>query len=149
MAPGIEYAESRWTLECHLYEMRSDQSFSYFDSLLALPTLGTSSTGDTAKDPDYFVYPRGRRPRIRAIPQRRGGVRYLLDASAETVHFRSGDPHDESGAFIVGRVARSVQTQRPRRLLVQGALPSSPSWLQQGRRVLARAAGVRRVQGWP
>ena len=30
LAPGIEDAESRWTLECNLYEMRSDQSFSYF-----------------------------------------------------------------------------------------------------------------------
>jgi hypothetical protein len=106
---GIEHVESRWNFECVRYEMRSDQSFSFLDSLLAVPTLGQSATGDTAKDADYFVYPRDRRPRVRSIPQRKGGVRYLLEPSAETVHLRSGGLHEPTGAFIAGRIARSVE----------------------------------------
>jgi hypothetical protein len=109
LLPGLEYVESRWKLECHLYEMRFDRAFTFFQFLRDVPTLGRSDTGSTSRDPDYFVYPQDRRPAVRSIPQRRGGTCYVLDPSPETVHFRSGGLHIESGAFIAGRVARSVE----------------------------------------
>ena len=112
LLPGIEYVDGRWKLECYRHEMRPDRSFAFSGSLLAIPTLGRSDTGDTAQDPDYFVYPHDRRPAVRTIPQRRGGVRFVLDPSAETVHFRSGGLHDASGAFIAGRVARALEANR-------------------------------------
>ena len=109
LVPGLEYIESQWRLEYHLMEMRADQKFVFLDSLLNAADLGVSATGDAPQDRDYFVYPRGSRPPIRSVPQRRGGTRYLLEPTPQTAHLRCGGLHEASGALIAGRVARSVQ----------------------------------------
>jgi hypothetical protein len=107
LAPGLESIESRWQLEYHPHEMRADKEFRFLASLLDDPTLGISLSGKTMGDPDYFVYPRDRRPRTRSIPQRRGGVRHVLDVSPETIQLCPGGAHADSGALVAGRVARS------------------------------------------
>ena len=109
LVPGLETIESQWRLEYHLSDMRADQEFVFLDSLLHAASLGVSATGNTTQDPDYFVYPRGSRPSIRSVPQRRGGTMYLLDPTAQTAHLRCGGLHEASGALIAGRVARGVQ----------------------------------------
>ena len=109
LVPGLEHIESQWRLEYHLLEMRADQEFVFLDSLLNAADLGLSATGDTMQDRDYFVYPRGSRPSLRSVPQRRGGTMYLLDPTPQTAHLRCGGLHEASGALIAGRVARGVQ----------------------------------------
>ena len=109
LVPGLEYIESQRRLEYHLHEMRADQEFVFLDSLLNAADLGVSATGNTTQDPDYFVYPRGRRPSIRPIPQRRGGTMYVLGPTSQTAHLRCGGLHEASGALVAGRVARGVQ----------------------------------------
>ena len=108
LIPGFEYIESQWELEYHLCDMRPDRDFCFLFSLLAQDTLGMSRMGDAGKDDEYLVYPRDRRPSIRSIPQRKGGTRYVLEPSPETVHFRPGGLHRESSALVAGRIARGV-----------------------------------------
>ena len=109
LLPGLEDIERQWSLEYHLLEMRADQEFVFLDSLLNVAHLGVSATGNTTQDADYFVYPRGSRPSIKTIPQRRGGTMYMLEPTSTTAHLRCGGFHEASGALIAGRVARGVQ----------------------------------------
>jgi hypothetical protein len=108
LAPGFESLESQWLLGYCLRETRTDEGFPVHHSLPAVPFFGLSLTGDTAGDRDYLVFPRDKRLRVRSIPLQDGGVHYVLEPSPETVHFRSGGPHEASGALIAGRVARSA-----------------------------------------
>jgi hypothetical protein len=95
-------------LEYHVAEMRTDTLFVFLESLVGVDLLGTSATGKTTSDREYLVYPRNRRPAVRTIPQRRGGVSYLLDLSPETVQLAPGGLHVESGAIVAGRVAQPM-----------------------------------------
>ena len=53
-----------------------------------------------------------RRPRVLAIPQRRGGVKYDLEISGALVQLLSGGVHAASGALVSGRVARVVDASK-------------------------------------
>jgi len=108
LRPGLEMIESQWELEYQLHEMRDDRNFVVFASLLDAPGLGVSKTGQSMSDDGYLVYPRDARPKVRSIPQRRGGVKYDLELSPEVVQFQPGGAHAASGALVSGRVARVV-----------------------------------------
>ena len=104
----LEMIESQWELEYQLHEMRDDRNFVVLRSLLDAPGLGVSKTGQCMSDEGYLVYPRESRPRVRSIPQRRGGVKYDVELSPEVVQLLPGGVHAPSGALVSGRVARVV-----------------------------------------
>jgi hypothetical protein len=84
------------------------ETFVVLTSLLDAPGLGVSKTGQCMSDDGYLVYPREARPRVRSIPQRRGGVKYDLELSPEVVQLLPGGIHLSSGALVSGRVAPVV-----------------------------------------
>jgi hypothetical protein len=108
LRPGLEMIESRWALEYARHEMRDDTEFTRFASLLDVPGLGESQTGECMSDVGYLVYPRDARPPVRSIPQRRGGVKYDLALTPEVVQVLPGGLHVGSGALVSGRIARVV-----------------------------------------
>jgi hypothetical protein len=112
LRPGLEMIESQWELEYQLHEMRADRNFVVLASLLDAPGLGLSKTGQCMSDDGYLVYPRTARPRVRSIPQRRGGVRYDLEPSPEVVQLLPGGVHIASGAIVSGRVAPVLGASR-------------------------------------
>lgn len=108
LLPGLEVIESRWELEYQVHELRHDRGFIVRASLLEVPGLGISTTGQCMTDESYLVYPRDARPRVSPVPQRGGGVRYDVELAGAVVHFLPGGSHAASGALVCGRVARVV-----------------------------------------
>jgi len=111
LRPRIAALESQRALEYQLHGMRDDRVFETFASLLDAPCLGTNRTGAVISGDCYLVYPRGARPRVRALPQDRGGVKYEQDLSTapEILLLHPGGVHP-SGALIAGRIAPTVTT---------------------------------------
>ena len=107
LRPGLEAIESEWALEYQLREMRDDPSFVVFRSLLDAPGLGSSRTGAMTTDDGYLVYPRGSTPRVRAVPQAAGGVKYEQELSSEVLILQPGGLH-ASGVLVAGRVGPCV-----------------------------------------
>jgi len=104
LTSGLQALESDLRLEYQLYETRDDRNFISFTSLLDAPWLGISRTGATMTDDSYIAYRRGSTPRVHAIPQRRGGVKYQQDLSAGVMMLQPGGLH-ATGAVVAGRVA--------------------------------------------
>ena len=116
LAPGLERLDRDQSLEYLLHEMLDEELFVRRTSLLDDPQLGLSTTGTTTTDPDYLVYPQTHPPSIRKV-QRDGGIKYVAEASPETILFRPGGFHEASGALVAGRLARGVSPNAASKLL--------------------------------
>lgn len=117
LVPGLERLDRDQSLEYLLHEMLDEELFVRRTSLLEDPQLGQSTTGSTTTDPDYFVYPQPYPPSIRKVPQPDGSVKYTTEPSQETVLFRPGGLHTESGALVAGRLARGSNPNAAGKLL--------------------------------
>lgn len=79
--PVIERVEAHGELKYVEMGLFEDPEPRIVYSGLSLNTLGISSHGDYNFDESYLVIPRNVEIEVRAIPQRRGGIRYALDMS--------------------------------------------------------------------
>jgi hypothetical protein len=109
LRPGLETIESEWELEYLLHELRDDDDFTVWTSLLNAPGLGISKSGQCMTDDGYLVYPRDEKPRMRRVPQRRAGVKYDVELAGAMALFLPGGIHAPSGALVSGRVAQMVE----------------------------------------
>jgi hypothetical protein len=108
LRPGLQAAEQAVPIEYLLQEMRDDRELTIFKSLLNAPGFGRSPDGKVSGSPQYFLFPRGCVPRPRAIPQRRGGTKYVVDATRECLILRCGGLHEPSGALVAGELQQPL-----------------------------------------
>lgn len=101
--PVLEDVESQVELRYVLAGLFESPDLKIFDSALEIPDLGRATAGDHTLIPVYVVAPRLRVVASRAVPQRKGGVRYVVEVSAGMVDFRPGGVF-EQGAVIDGQV---------------------------------------------
>jgi hypothetical protein len=116
LVPGLERLEKDHALEYLLNELLDEELFVRRTSLLEDPHLGQSLTGSTTTDPDYLVFPQSHPASIRKV-QRDGAPKYAAEPSPETILFRPGGLHAESGALVAGRLARGIHPSAAGKLL--------------------------------
>jgi hypothetical protein len=89
-------------VECGLFDESKRPVFQGFSSL---PTLGLAQTGQSQLEPTFLVMLRGDKLNVRAVAQRRGGIKYAVDQQANpgTIMIRPGGMYNDS-ALIGGMV---------------------------------------------
>lgn len=82
-------------------------------SLLDVPDLGRVEFGNTNQSSGYLVASRELNVELRPVPQRRGGVKYAVDQTANpnTIVFRPGGAFGES-CLIAGQVGFTSNAPR-------------------------------------
>jgi hypothetical protein len=79
LRPAMEFLEAEYDLKyIESSSMPTDQTIEY-QKAADIPRVGESSTGDSVTDPQYLVIAKEVIIIPRAVPQRKGGIRYLVD----------------------------------------------------------------------
>lgn len=114
----LSFFATKADLDLLLRKLESARQFQYvltglFDSpstvpmqsLLDASSLGCVALGDINQSPGYLVAGREISIEVRPVPQRRGGVKYAVDQTAnpKTIAFRPGGVFDET-CLIAGQV---------------------------------------------
>lgn len=84
--------------------MRDDPAFTILDALSSDARLGLTIGDAVMTSPIYIVVRRGAVPRPQSVPQKRGGVKYLIESPDDGVRLLCGGLHTESGALIAGEL---------------------------------------------
>lgn len=105
LEPGIRAFEAKRSvkyMETGLFETFPTEVYS---SLLEVPDLGIAKYGQAPLEACYLVLDASTEVRIREVPQRRGGVRYALDAVAnpKSINFRPGGMYQDR-CLIMGEI---------------------------------------------
>lgn len=108
LRPGLAVAKERIPTEFLLQEMRTDRDLTVYQSLADAPDFGRSPRGDVAGSPQYFLFRRGQVPKPRAVPQRRGGTKYVVDPTPDCVILRCGGLHEPTGALVAGELQQPL-----------------------------------------
>jgi hypothetical protein len=92
MEPGLAKIEQSTPLEYVRAGMFHSKDVARYASALAIPHFGVSQTGRlAAADHNYIVVPKGASIVVQEVPQRRGGIRYVIDHRENpSVVFRPG-----------------------------------------------------------
>jgi hypothetical protein len=109
LRPGLAAAQKQIPTEFLLQEMRDDRSVTVHQSLADAPEFGRSPTGAVASSPQYFLFRRGQVPKPRAVPQRRGGVKYVVDPTPDCLILRCGGLHEASGTLVAGELQQPLE----------------------------------------
>src|SRR5687768_13275702 len=92
--------------------MRDDRSLSVYESLADSPDFGRSPRGDVAGSPQYFLFRRGHVAKPRAIAQRRGGSKYVVDPTPDCLILRCGGFHEATGALVAGELQQPLEPSK-------------------------------------
>jgi hypothetical protein len=92
-----------------LQEMRDDRGLTVYQSLADAPGFGRTVRGDVAGSAQYFLFRRGHVPKPRAVPQRRGGIKYVVDPTPDCVILRCGGLHEPTGALVAGELQQPLE----------------------------------------
>jgi hypothetical protein len=112
LLPGLRAIEQSESLRYVLNELRDDAAFGAVPALQDDPVLGHSTTGDVVSSPQYFVFREGDVPQPRAVPQRRGGTKYVLEPTGDCVILKCGGVHDATGALVAGELQQPLEPSR-------------------------------------
>ncbi len=109
---SVEASHRLQYVQCGLFEERDQPIFHGFSSL---PALGVAKAGDSNLEPTFLVFPDGAKLEVRAVPQRRGGIKYAVDQMVNpgTVVIRPGGKYLDSAliAGMVGTVHHDKQAE--------------------------------------
>lgn len=117
LTPGLQTVEQTEAVEFIRDEMRDDKAFEVVHALSAHPGLGLTSGDSVQASPRYLIFPRGKLPRPREIPQRRGGVKYLIEPTADCLILNCGGLHTASDALLAGELQQSLHANASAREL--------------------------------
>ena len=112
LRPGLAVARELIPTECLLQEMRDDRDRTVYQSLVDAPEFGRSPGGTVAGTPQYFLFRQGQVPEPRAVRQRRGGAKYLVDPTPDCLILRCGGLHEASGALVAGELQQPLDPSR-------------------------------------
>lgn len=111
LAPGLRAAEQAEPLEFVECETRDDKGFTVVETLSDHPRLGLTAGRDVNTSPRYLIFPRGRIPEPRGTRQRRGGIKYVIEPTADCLILRCGGLH-ETGALLAGELQQPLNASR-------------------------------------
>jgi hypothetical protein len=109
---GLAVAQEHFPTEFLLQEMRDDRDVTVYQFLVDAPDFGRSPGGTVAGSPQYFLFRRGDVPKPRAVPQRRGGTKYVVDPTPHCVILRCGGLHEATGALVAGELQQPLEPSR-------------------------------------
>jgi len=109
LRPGLVVAQENIPTEFLLQEMRDDRDLTVYQSLADAPDFGRSLRGDVAGSAQYFLFRRGHLPKPRAVAQRRGGTKYVVDPTPDCVILRCGGLHEPTGALVAGELQQPLE----------------------------------------
>ena len=109
---GLDAAQQQIPTEFLLQEMRDDAGVTVYQTLVDAPDFGRSSNGTVAGSPQYFLFHRGEVPEPRAVPQRRGGVKYVVDPTSDCLILRCGGLHEVTGALVAAELQQPLEPSR-------------------------------------
>lgn len=104
--PLIKDAESKMDIHYYLTGSFDNPEIQHYMSFEETPSPGRVSHGDWNHHDDYLIMPRDTEVAIREVPQRKGGIRYLVDqlANSKSVALKIGGIFQE-GILVGGRLA--------------------------------------------
>ena len=108
LAPRWHAVEQAEGLEFVRQECRDDSAFAITRTLSAHPELGSSAAGSVVASPSYLIFRRGETPSPRAVPQRGGGVKFMIESTTDSLRLICGGVHAESGALLAGELQQSL-----------------------------------------
>jgi hypothetical protein len=112
LVPGLRTVEQAEALQFMVDEMRDDTGFTVIDALSAHPALGSSIGNSVIASPRYRIFRRGEIPTPREVPQRRGGVKYLIEPTSNSLRLICGGVYAATGALLAGELQQSVNANR-------------------------------------
>lgn len=146
---AIERQQELQYVDCSAAESASPIRY---DSLLDLPDLGVNRTGNHLL-PAFLVMPRKARVHVQSVPQRKGGVRYVVDqlGNPGSIVFQPGGMfeakclvaghigtiHDDPGARQLFRTFSAVVTKGFKKVRSYWVGPEALSLLHSGFRLVA------------
>lgn len=101
---AVEDGRTMKYIDCKMYLEKKLKSF---NSWADLPSFGYSLSGDVNHDPMYLVADVNTEVVLETVPQRKGGERHFVSQylNPDTVVFRHGGLHKESGSLIEGSIS--------------------------------------------
>lgn len=92
LEPGIKEIEARRDLKYVLMGSFDSPNIEVTHSALEIADLGIATKGDNVHENSYLVTDAADQVEIREVPQRRGGIRYIVDgmANPRSIIFRPG-----------------------------------------------------------
>ena len=88
MGRGLESLEEKFDYKYVLTGSFENQEIQSFSSYRDIPNFGISKTGNCALNPFYILVESVNDINIRHVPQKRGGVRYLIDGATNQFYLR-------------------------------------------------------------
>lgn len=119
LAAGLRVVEQTEAVQFVVDEMRDDRAFTVIDALSAHPALGSSIGTSVIASPRYQIFRRGEIPRPREVPQRRGGVKWVIEPTSDSLRLICGGVHAATGALLAGELQQSVNASRRSRELFE------------------------------
>jgi hypothetical protein len=112
LTSGLRAVEQAEALQFVVDEMRDDTAFTVIDALSAHPAPGWSIGTSVVASPHFQIFRRGDIPTPREVPQRRGGVKYLIEPTTDSLRLICGGVHAATGALLAGELQRSMNANR-------------------------------------
>ncbi|MCC5875109.1 MAG: hypothetical protein JJU11_02715 [Candidatus Sumerlaeia bacterium] len=111
LAEVIQVVESNHSLKYVVYGMSDHPEYDVYNSLLDYPMLGTAEGDQYVACTIMNIFPREAEIKLRTVPQRRGGVKYLIDPMENpcSMIIRLGGVYEE-GVLIHGETATTYST---------------------------------------
>ncbi|HZE85250.1 MAG TPA: hypothetical protein VE035_13140 [Puia sp.] len=112
ISPIIKEAESKMEVHYYLTGSFEDPEIPHYMSFSETPDPGRVKYGDWNHHDDYLVMPRDTLVAIREVPQRKGGIRYLVDqlANSKGIALKIGGIFQE-GILVGGRLATGSENE--------------------------------------
>jgi len=113
---AVEAAHHLQYVEAGLFDESERPVFQGFASV---PELGRAQVGDSNLEPIFLVVLKGATPKVRTVPQRRGGNKYAVDqlANPGSVVIRPGGKYDD--ATLISGMVGTVHHDKTAQMLIQ------------------------------
>jgi hypothetical protein len=114
MEPILKKVESAVGISYFKTGMFDDQDIPHYSSIFDAPNIGFTLSGDWNRIDDYLVMPKGTLLDIQEYPQRKGGIRYAVDQSANkrSIVLKLGGIYKgEENILVAGRIGTISETE--------------------------------------
>src|SRR5262245_50921977 len=110
LLPGLNVIEAQRPLKYVLHDLYKSPVSKEYSSLVELDELGINKTGDHARGAQYFVFDARNETKMRAVPQRKGGVHYFVDVDPTSIVFWPGGMY-EGSCLISGHIGTALDNR--------------------------------------
>lgn len=95
LEPGLKLIEFQRSLRYVVLQLYKSSEYQVYRSLLEVDQLGINTTGDHTRADHYLVVGATVEVKMRAVPQRKGGVHYFVNIDPTSITFWPGGLYEK------------------------------------------------------